>query len=178
MLQPHPPAPLHLKNFKTGAPCWLVPAVDYTDSDIARVTQICGQPALTALFTERLGGRAYTKDDAREFLIWCCRGWGSRHYFVFFVRDASGNILAACDIKSADAYAEVGYWADSDTPGVMTQAVIALTTWGRSVGFQRLFALVQPTNTRSRGVAERAGFTFVGQLIRDGKIFDRLECGK
>src|SRR3989344_3026876 len=66
-----------------------------TNADIVRLVECCNEDLIYAkLFSARLGGRAYTLNDAREFLENAKRAWVKGEYFVFLVRDANGKIVA------------------------------------------------------------------------------------
>ena len=94
----------------------------------ARVTSICNQSTVYRnLFQERLKGARYTLSDADEFLAWATAGWKLSTHFVFFIIDDQFGIVGAIDIKSAELdNAEIGYWADSNHPGNITNAVLAM----------------------------------------------------
>ncbi len=93
-----------------------------------RVTSICNQTAVYQnLFQERLKSARYTLSDADEFLAWASAGWKLGTHFVLFIIDDQLGIVGAIDIKSAELdNAEIGYWADSDYPGNVTNAVLAM----------------------------------------------------
>ncbi len=142
---------------------WLCPVngmFEITDTDIDRIVTICNQPPVyDFLFREKLEGEPYPREKAVDFLDWAQKGWLEKTHFVFLVRDANKQITAAVDIKSADlSGAEIGYWADTETPGYMTNAVMALVDLAKQAGYQRLFALIRPQNIKSVGVITRAGF--------------------
>lgn len=81
------------------------------------------------------------------------------------VRDSQKEILAAVDIKTADLNeGEVGYWATSEKPGVMTAAVKKLSEIAKEAGYKKLYALVRFTNDKSSAVITRAGFQFIGKI--------------
>jgi ribosomal-protein-serine acetyltransferase len=81
---------------------------------------------------------------------------------------------------------EIGYWAATAKTGqgFATEATLALTELGFSLGLVRIEIRCDAKNTRSRAVAERAGFTLEGILrnecrdpqgnLRDTCIFARV----
>ncbi len=144
---------------------------------LERLVEICNEPDIYDwLFRELLGGRPYSEGKAREFLEWSGAGWSAGTHFVFLVLDGEGRIAAACDIKSNDTVAEVGYWAGRDHRGVMTNTVRALCALAAGAGFGRLFARTKAGNLRSQGVLLRAGFARV-QDDPDGHARFELPLG-
>jgi RimJ/RimL family protein N-acetyltransferase len=147
-----------ITNFKTGVEYLiqsgnrLVPSAHHL-SDIA---EICNQDDVYALF-KRWEGRAYSEDDAHQFLEWVASGWIRLTHFVFLVTTRDNHIVAALDIKSNDlAAAEIGYWCDQRHRGITSSAVAVMITWARKNGFRSLFA--DPVNQRSTALLERLGF--------------------
>ncbi len=154
-----------IANHVDGRSYELVRASDVprAPATFARLVHICSEPAIYDwLFRGPLGGEPYTEDKAREFLKWACDGWSAGTHFVFFVLDDKRSIAAACDIKSNDLVAEMGYWASQGHRGVMTNTVNALSGLAAKAGFQRLYARTREGNTRSQAVLLRARFSLVG----------------
>jgi RimJ/RimL family protein N-acetyltransferase len=52
--------------------------------------------------------------------------------------------------------------------GLATEAAIAATEWARELGFERVVALILPTNLASQHVAEKAGFAREDEVIHAG----------
>jgi ribosomal-protein-alanine N-acetyltransferase len=52
--------------------------------------------------------------------------------------------------------------------GLATEAAVAAVDWARELDFEEVVALVLPTNTASRRVAEKAGFEQDGEVIHAG----------
>jgi RimJ/RimL family protein N-acetyltransferase len=79
-------------------------------------------------------------------------------------------VVGAIDIKSSDLDAgEIGYWASSEYPGYVTNAVVALSQLAKNAGFKSLFADTVPDNLPSQSVLRRAGFNHQGLVDRKGK---------
>lgn len=136
--------------------------VDRGPENLARIVGICNEPDIYDwLFRGLLEGNPYPEDKAREFLEWSGAGWAAGTHFVFVVLDGEQRVAAACDIKSSDPVAEVGYWASRGHRGVMANSVRALCALAAGAGFEGLFARTKPGNTRSQGVLLRAGFARV-----------------
>jgi RimJ/RimL family protein N-acetyltransferase len=126
---------------------------------VARIVSICSEPNVYEwLFREPLGGCPYEETKAREWLQWSNDGWSSGTHFVFAVIDDQKCVVAACDIKSNNPIAEIGYWASQWHRGVITNAVISMCTLAADAGFRELFARTKKENYRSQAVLQRAGF--------------------
>ena len=128
-------------------------------SNHERIAAICNEPEVYEwLFRDLFAGRPYEEANARDWLQWSRDGWSSGTHYVFAVIDDDEGIAAACDIKSREPNAEIGYWASQRHRGVMTNAVKAMCALAREAGFRELFARTKEKNLRSQAVLERAGF--------------------
>lgn len=149
-------------NHLTGEKYFVVRGdeVPHTEERLAEIVQICNEPAVYRwLFSRVLVNQPYTKDKAMEWLQWSEDGWRANTHFCFITLDSKGSIVAACDIKSADVHgAEVGYWASSSHPGIMTNTVEAVIREAAKSGFRSLIARAQHANIRSKSVMTRVGF--------------------
>ena len=162
-------------NHLTGRNHTLVRATDLDcePTTLAEIVAVCNEPEIYDwLFRERLGGRRYTDEAARQWLQWSAEGWTFESHFSFAVVDEGRCVAAACDIKSNDSVAEIGYWASQQHPGVMTNAVKALCALAAHAGFQGLYARTKPGNRRSQAVLERAGFLKVPGVTDGFERFD------
>ena len=184
------PVARSFERYNSGEVCRLVSldgGAAASEADLAAIAAACNQEAVYRfLFRESLKGRAYTEDDARAFVEWAEAGWREGSQFVFVVRDPGGNLVASMGIHSADLdEAEIGYWARSEVPGVMTNALACLCDVAREAGYRKLYALVEAVNVRSVALLERVGFGLVGQQTREisllagmtgkRKVFQRYE---
>ena len=157
---PHP-LRIPVMNHVSGRAYELVRACEVScdSSNLARIAAICNEPDVYDwLFRGPLEGRPYKEEQARQWLQWSEGGWSSGSHFVFAVLDGEKNVAAACDIKSKEPKAEIGYWTSRRHRGIMTNAVIAMCTLAANAGFQGLFAQTKKENYRSQAVLERAGF--------------------
>ncbi|MFA5386873.1 MAG: GNAT family N-acetyltransferase [Candidatus Paceibacterota bacterium] len=145
---------------------------------VNEIAAVCSQRELyDFLFKETFNGRPYTIHDAIKFLDWAKKGWEEKTYFIFLVKDLSGKIVGAVDIKSANLEgAEIGYWADRNVRGFMTNAITALCNIARNAGYKSLYGLVIPENSKSIGVLERAGFKKKKEpFLEKGKHYIKYE---
>lgn len=150
-------------------------AQPFSGEDYQRIADICNQPLIyDFLFKERLAGKEYTDQDAKKFVEWSQAGWADKSYYVFLVRNAAREIVACLDIKKTEndpTVREMGYWASSDFPGVVTNAVKVLCEFAHNQGIKELFGLVKTDNEKSIAVLNRSKFENQGELKKDGKTY-------
>lgn len=173
------PVPLRvpIRNHLTGRPYELVRAceVNPKPATVARIVAICNEPLVYEwIFRESLAGRRYEAADAREWLEWSWSGWSDGTHFVFAVLDEAGHIAAACDIKSKDPVAEIGYWASQQHRGIMTNAVKAMCGLAAAAGFRGLFSRTRSDNQSSKAVLARAGLVPAPSPGHDEDRFELL----
>jgi RimJ/RimL family protein N-acetyltransferase len=150
-----------VSNHLTGRRYDLVRAADLVaDAEtLACITGICNEPEVYDwLFLAPLGGKPYREEKARQWIERSKEGWQKGSHFVFAVIDEDGKVAAACDIKSNEPVAEIGYWASQQHRGVMTNAVSAMCLLAAGAGFRELYGRTRRGNVRSEAVLERAGF--------------------
>ena len=109
----------------------------------------------------------------------------SEFRFSIFEKRA-GIFIGNCSLLRLDwtvPRGEIGYWCATNRvgQGYITEAVLALTKFGWSLGLVRVEIRCDAKNLRSRAVAERAGFALEGVLkndcrnpqgaLRDGCVF-------
>lgn len=167
-----------LVNHVTRASYRLVPAIDIRSDDeaIERIVSICNEPSVYAwLFRARLSGCPYTQECARHWIRWSSEGWSEGTHFVFAAVGADGLVAAACDIKSDDSIAEIGYWCSERHRGIMTNAVVEMCSIGRESGFRGFYARTKHGNVRSEAVLERCGFALTDSPEEGYRRFE-LSC--
>ena len=158
-----------------------------TGSDLSTIVKRCNEPLIYKfLFKDSLDGRQFAIEDARVFIAWANRGWREHRYFVFLIKDPGGKIVGCVEISS-DILTEsaIGYWITSTVAGVMTNVLTCLIDIARDAGYRKLFALVEPDNTRSLRLLERVQFihtsspiervTFLGRPTKKRKTFHCYE---
>jgi RimJ/RimL family protein N-acetyltransferase len=155
------PLPVTIVNHVTGYTYALVRAgdVECDQANQQGIASICNEPEVYQwLFRDLFEGRPYEDANAGEWLQWSRDGWSSGTHFVFAVVDGEKRVVAACDIKSTEPIAEIGYWSSARHRGVMTNALKAMCALAGEAGFRGLFAWTKEKNSRSQAVLERAGF--------------------
>ena len=160
-------------NFSTGEKYEMLggPNMTFSDIDIKKIEKICSQKGVyDILFNKKLNGRSYTEEDAIGFIKWLKEGWKDQTHFVFLIRKKDSEIIGAIDIKSLNLdRAEIGYWADENYRGFMTNTVKELSLLAKEAGYIRLFAGVLARNNRSVAVLERAGFKKIKEDKKDSE---------
>ena len=121
-------------------------------------------------WAQYLGGhipQPYTRRDAEQFVAHAVlASWDAHPVFAVELNGrVSGGV--ALDMQQTDAIAELGYalakphWGK----GLMPEAVRAAVNWGfESLGFAKVYALIDLRHTRSQRVMEKLGMTREGVL--------------
>lgn len=158
-------------NFKSGEYYKLFGGreMSLSEKDILSIQETCSQKEIyNILFKLRLQNKPYTLEDATSFAKYIQEGWMNSTHFVFLVRNIGNKIIGAIDIKSSDLNrAEVGYWADVNSRGFMTNALTEVCLIAKKAKYKKLFAEVRPDNYRSAAVLQRVGFIEVGTNERE-----------
>ncbi|MFC1653597.1 GNAT family N-acetyltransferase [Patescibacteria group bacterium] len=149
----------------------------FSQKDLIDLVEVCNQPVIyDVLFKEKLNNKTYEKKHAKEFEEYGNSGWKNNENFVFIIRNTDKKIIGGMDIKSAPPEsAEIGYWADTNHSGFMTNAVKEMVSWAKSKGFESLYALIVPTNTKSQSLLKRVEFEYVGKTKERGKNYLKYE---
>lgn len=142
----------------------------WRDSDATAIAAACRDPEIPrwTVIPHR-----YTEQNALEFLSGRDAALRSgRELALAVVGDSDPTVLGAVGMSNFDWTAgkgEIGYWIAREARGrgAATQAVRLLSAWALDeLGLERVELLVNPENTASLLVAERAGFTREGLLER------------
>jgi len=166
------PINVRIVNYLTKRPYYLVRAceLEIGAGIIEQITSICNEPDVYDwLFRKPLSGKPYPEEKARQWLEWARAGWTADSHFIFAVVGEAKEIAAACQIKSNDEVAEIGYWASRLHRGVMTNAVGAMCLLAANAGFRALYAYTDEGNTRSESVVGRVGFVRVPDVRSDNR---------
>lgn len=162
-----------IANFLTGEKYEMLGGQEmtFTEEDIKKIVEICNQPSVYAnLFSKMCDGKPYSEENAKWFINFVKEGWAKQTNFVFIIRKLDSEIIGAIDIKSANLdRAEIGYWADENYSGFMTNTVNELLSVAKEVGFVKLFAGVLAGNDKSIKVLERSGFIRTKEEIKDNE---------
>jgi RimJ/RimL family protein N-acetyltransferase len=154
----------------------------FIDTDVPRIVEACND-ARTRHWLPTMP-HPYTADDARAFVTSRLLGASLGRLVAWAVADVDTDLLlATVGLQGlADPMcphsAELGYWAHPDARGrgAVTEAVrlaVAHAFQPRSaggLGRQRVQLGASWSNTASRQVAERNGFTQVGRFRQEGVV--------
>tara|TARA_R110002073_G_scaffold64719_3_gene161892 strand:- start:1837 stop:2373 length:537 start_codon:yes stop_codon:yes gene_type:complete len=137
-----------------------------------RIAACCNETTIyDRLFRERLAGRSYTSDDARDFIQWAAAGWSSHRYYVFIANDPDGLPCASCDLKTATRTDdEIGYWRSQRAAGSMTMIVRQVLSLALENGFTGFHARVARDNLGSMAVLERLDFVLSDRKDVNGRV--------
>ena len=87
--------------------------VEVSQMNLDRIIKICNEDLVYQwCFKDLCKGEKYPRELAVDWLTWGAEGWQNDTHYVYAIMDLSGNIVAACDIKSSNQErAEIGYWS-------------------------------------------------------------------
>jgi RimJ/RimL family protein N-acetyltransferase len=154
----------------------------HTEADVLRIVEACTDPR-TRHWLATLQ-HPYTEDAAREFVLGCRLAESLGQKVTWAVADpADDRLLANISVFRLDdpmnpTGGEIGYWAHPDARGrgVVGEAVDLVVAHAFTpreeggLGRHRLQIGASRDNTASRHIAERAGFTLVGEVHQDGIV--------
>jgi RimJ/RimL family protein N-acetyltransferase len=154
----------------------------HTDADVPRIVEACTDPR-TRHWLATLP-HPYTEDTARDFVLGCRLAESLGQKVTWAVADAGDDRLLAnisvfrLDDPMNPTGGEIGYWAHPDARGrgVVSEAVDLVVAHAFTpadeggLGRHRLQIGASRDNRASRHVAERAGFTLVGEVHQDGVV--------
>ena len=137
--------------------------------------------ALARVFADpevmRFGDGVRSSEWIRDWIERCLHDYQERGWGPFAViENASGNLIGYCglfhipDINGRPEI-EIGYRfaRESWGRGYATEAVLAVREFAfRSLGLTRLIAMIDPDNTASIRVAEKAGMRYEQDVILQG----------
>jgi RimJ/RimL family protein N-acetyltransferase len=136
-----------------------------TTHDVALVVAATGTEPARALWGPHLG--PYTPRDARAALDAWDPAAGRQASYGIIERDRLLGALGLM-IDGPDS-AELAYWVrpESRRQGLALRGVNALTRWTHNeLGLDRIWLEIDPTNTPSLSLADRAGYQYEQRLPR------------
>ena len=135
--------------------------------DVDAVTAACQDPEIQRWTQVPVPyGREHAEDFVGPIAAETWAGGGA----LFAVTDGRGALIGSMGLfPPGDGVGEIGYWTVSVSRGrgLTAEAVDVLTRWAfEELGLHRVELHVDPANTGSRRVAERAGYTAEGVVRR------------
>lgn len=150
------------------------------DEDIARIVEICNQPAVQKYVTYQYStgkDREYTEEDANKFVSFGEKSW-LESAPSYLIRNNQDIIMGTVGIKqSENGRAEIGYWADTTegSSGYMTGAVLELCNLASREGLAQLYGYVAPDNEKSAALLTRSGFVREGIMQHTDALGETVE---
>lgn len=138
-----------------------------TDADNPAIVAACRDPDIVR-FTRVPD--SYDETTAAEWAAESKRQREAGTGLHLVVADIDGDaLLGSIGLRVApgEGRCDLGYWLAPQARGrgVMTRAVRLLSRWAfETLPVERIEITIEPANTASRAVAERAGYTFEGVL--------------
>jgi RimJ/RimL family protein N-acetyltransferase len=124
----------------------------------------------------------YTAHHARLFIRQALTTEPETSFAIEVGGEAAGSIGFMLNPDVERVSAEIGYWLGEPFwgRGIATEAVMAVTRYAiEAHGLTRVYALPFASNTASRRVLEKAGYTLEARLrrsaIKDGSIVDQMQ---
>jgi ribosomal-protein-alanine N-acetyltransferase len=154
----------------------------HTDADLPRIAEACSDPRSRHWLPTL--PHPYTSESAGEFVLGCRLAESLGQKVTWAVADGGDDRLLAnvsvfrLDDPMNPRGGEIGYWAHPDARGrgVVSDAVDLAVAHAFTpveaggLGRHRLQIGASRDNTASRHVAERAGFTLVGEVHQDAVV--------
>jgi RimJ/RimL family protein N-acetyltransferase len=137
------------------------------EADIPAIVAACQDPEIPRW--TRVAS-PYTREDAERFLAIAATEARAGDAVALAVTDANdGRFLGTVGLMELDGagFGEIGFWAapEARRRGATTRAVVLVRDWARDeLGLTTIEILSHRDNRPSQRVAERAGFTDVGEL--------------
>lgn len=150
----------------------------YTDEDFGFLCSLTADPKMMRFIGD---GQTRDRDGALRFLYWVYRGYETDPALGLrlLVRKKDGKRIGHAGIVpqlvDGEKEFEIGYWISPAFwgQGYATEAAKSLAEYGfGKLEKQRLVSLIQPGNTASRKVAEKAGM----KLEKESWVSGQLAC--
>ena len=138
-----------------------------TDADNPAIVDACRDPEVVRWTRVP---ESYDEAKAAEWAVESQRQREAGTGLHLVVADAASDELLGSigvHLNQDEGRADVGYWLvpQARGRGVMTRAVGLFSRWiFETLPVERIEITIEPANAASRGVAERAGYTFEGVL--------------
>jgi RimJ/RimL family protein N-acetyltransferase len=114
----------------------------------------------------------YGLDQSREYITGSVVEWDAHQNFNYAIFTADGEVIGSCGLmtRMGEGVLEIGYWVHTayTVRGHATAVTVALADVALALpGIDRAAILHDPANAASGRVAEKAGFTHVGEVVHE-----------
>ena len=102
----------------------------------------------------------YPVEEARRYVQLTEHWWRSGENFVLCIAE-DDEVIGSISLRMDRDRPSIGYWLAKSVRGrgIMTRAVEVFSKWSsETFGLREVWIFVQPANSTSRAVAQRAGF--------------------
>lgn len=127
--------------------------------------------------------RTKTVEDSRKYIEETVENRAKNITYTYGI-EFDGNVVGDISLRNLqdeEKPTEIGYWIASDYSGrgLTTKSVQALTNLGlKTLGINKIIIRADPENGASNKVAEKAGYTLVGQDVDNDKTLNVWEMTK
>jgi RimJ/RimL family protein N-acetyltransferase len=147
------------------------------EGDAEQITAACQDPDVSR-FTAMPS--PYERHHATDWIASAPESWQSGASAPMVIVEAATNkLVGACGLlEMRDRHAEIGYWVQRQArgQGFATRAVVLVTTWGLDdLGLSRIELHADVRNLASQRVAEKAGYTRIGEVPPPARCLGRSE---
>lgn len=145
-------------------------------NDIATLCAICNKPGIREHLSEYSGNLAEEKSKHEAYIknIYHFYGYGLWGVFLKESDQLIGRCGIECRTLNQEAVYEVGYLIDNDYQGMGygKEAVSATIHYGfDKLGMDKMIAVINPDNIRSRHLAEKIGMTMHSKVLRGNREY-------
>ena len=141
------------------------------DSDVPAIVAACQDPEIPRW--TRVPS-PYTREDARRFLAIAGAEAAAGEGVACAVTGPDDRLIGTVAVFGLDGErGEIGYWiaAEARGRGAASRAVVLLRDWAHAeLGLTEITILPHRDNLPSRRVAERAGFSDTGEIVRAAQM--------
>lgn len=157
------PKQLFIYNYKTtdkGIIKYIADKTQFDETDIEAVRNILNQPEVLKAFRKGKTDLEFDQEETRNFLNWLKRMSGEDKQHTFFVYTSDNRFIGSIEFQKVENNtATVGFWADNNRSGFMTNAITALIPVARKEFKLKEFnSYAVLDNTKSQRLLKRIGF--------------------
>lgn len=163
-----------LKNYITNEEARLEPLLDLkqiTGENISYIERIFNSESVFKMFNRSRKGRKFRISDVMKYLSWSVVQTANGKNITYFIWDSNNVICGGLDLQRVnEEIVTIGYWADDNNPGFITNAVNILLGVAKDIGYLSIDAYPEKGNIKSMRVLERTGFDFIEEIVKDNYI--------